>query len=144
MLSHNAQRDVIVHSQQLNDTEGSSAKLVGSDGEATLISESIYQVLHQVVQAIKAGQSITVVSQDQELTTQQAADLLNVSRPYLIKLLEQGEIPHIKVGTHRRVRFQDLMQYKEQRDRKRRKAMKELTQFLQEEGFYNEEIGKPE
>lgn len=53
------------------------------------------------------------------MTTQQAADFLNVSRPYLIKLLEQGEIPYIKVGSHQRIPFTDLMKYKEQRDMKR-------------------------
>ncbi|AFZ30555.1 DNA binding domain protein, excisionase family [Gloeocapsa sp. PCC 7428] len=135
MLSYNVPTDVVVHSQQLNHTP--TAKLVSPKGEEILVSESTYQVLRQVIEAIKAGRAITIVSHEQELTTQQAANLLNVSRPYLIKLLEQGEIPHIKVGTHRRVRFQDLMQYKEQRDSKRREAMKQLTQFLQDEGFYD-------
>jgi excisionase family DNA binding protein len=71
------------------------------------------------------------------MTTQQAADFLNVSRPYLIKLLEQGEIPYIKVGSHRRIRFEDLMEYKQQRNSKRREGLKELTEFLQDEGFYD-------
>jgi excisionase family DNA binding protein len=73
------------------------------------------------------------------MTTQEAADILNVSRPYLIKLLEQGEIQYIKVGSHRRVNLLDLMKYKEERDKKRHKGIKELSQFLQEEGFYNEQ-----
>ncbi|PPS43953.1 helix-turn-helix domain-containing protein [Chroococcidiopsis sp. TS-821] len=136
MLSHNVPTDVVVHSQQLNHTP--TAKLVSPKGEEILISESTYQVLRQVIEAMKAGQSITIVSQEQELTTQQAADLLNVSRPYLIKLLEQGEIPHIKVGTHRRVRFQDLMQYKEQRDSKRSELLQQLIEISEEAGLYED------
>ena len=89
------------------------AKLVGANGERINIPEPIYQVLLQVVQAMASGKAISIIPQQQELTTQQAAEFLSVSRPYLIKLLEQGEIPHIKVGSHRRVRFDDLMNYKQ-------------------------------
>ena len=84
---------------------------------------------------------MSLVPLKQELTTQEAANLLNVSRPFLIKLLEQGEIPYIKVGSHRRIRFEDLMAYRQQRDLKRRQSLKELTQFSQHEGFYDEKLG---
>lgn len=85
---------------------------------------------------------MSLVPLEQELTTQEAADLLNVSRPFLLKLLEQGEIPYIKVGSHRRIRFEDLMAYKQQRYLKRRQSLKELTHFSQDEGFYeSEELG---
>ncbi|WP_334869370.1 helix-turn-helix domain-containing protein [Nostoc sp.] len=90
----------------------------------------------QVVHAMASGKAISIIPQQQELTTQQAAEYLNGSRPYLIKLLEQGEIPHIKVGSHRRVRFDDLMNYKQQRDLKRNQLLTELTQISQEAGFY--------
>ena len=80
------------------------------------------------------------MSHDREITTQEAADILNVLQPFLVKLLENGEIPHIKVGSHRRILFQDVMIYKEQRKVKRRQGLKELTQFLQDEGFYEESI----
>jgi len=73
---------------------------------------------------------------NRELTTQQAADILNVSRRFLVKLLDEGAIPYIKVGSHRRIRFKDLIIYQEQRKVMRRQGLKELTQFLQEEGFY--------
>jgi excisionase family DNA binding protein len=112
------------------------AKLVGSNGEKINIPEPIYQVLLQVVHAMASGKAISIIPQQQELTTQQAAEYLNVSRPYLIKLLEQGEIPHIKVGSHRRIRFDDLMNYKQQRDVKRDQLLTELTQMSQEAGFY--------
>lgn len=125
--------------ERILQIEGSKVKLLAANGEQIDIPESLHQVLHHVVQAFVKGRIISIIPENCEMTTQQAADFLNVSRPYLIKLLEQGEIPHIKVGTHRRVRFQDLMKYKEQRDMKRRQALQELTQFLQDEGFYDEE-----
>ncbi|WP_017318182.1 helix-turn-helix domain-containing protein [Mastigocladopsis repens] len=125
--------------ERILQSEGSKVKLLGANGEQIDIPESLHQVLHHVVQAFVKGRIISIIPENCEMTTQQAADFLNVSRPYLIKLLEQGEIPHIKVGTHRRVPFQDLMKYKEQRDMKRRQALQELTQFLQDEGFYDEE-----
>ncbi|MDZ8051169.1 MAG: helix-turn-helix domain-containing protein [Aulosira sp. ZfuVER01] len=88
------------------------------------------------------GQAVAVVPEERELTTQQAANFLNVSRPYLIKLLEQGEIPYIQVGSHRRVLFDDLKKYKQQRDTERQQGLKELTQFFEEEGLYAEEAGE--
>jgi len=73
--------------------------------------------------------------QKREITTQEAADFLNVSRPYLVKLLEQGEIPYIKVGTHQ-IRFEDLKNYKELRDAERGHFLDQLTQESQDMGFY--------
>ncbi len=119
--------------------EGSQTKLVGARGEEISIPDSVYQVLRQAVHAMASGKVVSVVIQDRELTTQKAADFLKVSRPHLIKLLEQGEIPHIMVGTHRRVRFEDLVKYKKQRDSKRREGLKQFTQFLEDEGFYDDE-----
>ncbi len=119
--------------------EGSQPKLVGANGEEITIPDSVYQVLRQVVHAMALGQAISIVPQERELTTQQAADFLNVSRPYLIKLLEQGEIPYIKVGAHRRVRFEDLKKYKEQRDQKRSQILQQLIEMSEEAGLYEDE-----
>jgi excisionase family DNA binding protein len=71
-----------------------------------------------------------------ELTTQQAADFLSVSRPYLIKLLESDEIPYRKVGTHRRIQFRDLHEYQSRDDLKRRRAADDLTGLTEELGLY--------
>lgn len=79
-----------------------------------------------------------VIPVDEELTTQEAADILNVSRPYLVSLLEQGVIPFVKTGTHRRIPLGDLLEYKTRRDAQRRKALTELTQLSQELGLYDE------
>ena len=82
------------------------------------------------------SEGVNVMPDSAELTTQQAAEFLNVSRPYLIKLLESGQIPFRRVGTHRRIRFRDLRLYKSQDDLKRRQAADELTQLSQELGLY--------
>ncbi|MFH7029934.1 MAG: helix-turn-helix domain-containing protein [Heteroscytonema crispum UTEX LB 1556] len=119
--------------------EGSQAKLIGANGEQIPIPESVYQVLRQVVHAFVSGQAISIVPQEREITTQQAADFLNVSRPYLIKLLEQGEIPYIMVGSHRRVRFEDLMKYKQQRDANRSQLLQQLIEMSEEAGLYEDD-----
>lgn len=138
VISPHQETESIKELERILRQEPSPGKLVGSNGEEIAIPKSVYQALLQVVHAMALGKAISIVTQEEEMTTQQAADFLNVSRPYLIKLLEQGEIPYIKVGSHRRVNFQDLMKYKEQRDIKRREGMKKLTQFLEEEGFYDD------
>jgi excisionase family DNA binding protein len=91
-----------------------------------------------VVHELAQGEAVTVVPVNKELTTQEAADILNVSRPYLVKLLEEGEIPFVKTGTHRRVRFIDLMAHKRRRDAERRRGLARLTQMSQEMGLYDE------
>lgn len=116
--------------------EKAHPKLVGMDGEEIPLPDSIYQALRQVIHMMAAGQVISLVPYDHYLSSQEAADLLNVSRPYLYTLLEQGQIPYIKVGTHRRIQFEDLIKYKQQRDGQRRQALSELAFMSQELGFY--------
>src|SRR5437899_2631365 len=109
-------------------------KLMGPDGEEIELPESVFHVLRQIVYYLAQGRAVTIVPLNKELTTQEAADILNVSRPHLIKLLERGEIPFAKTGTHRRIRFSDLIEYKKRRDSERRRGMAELTQMSQELG----------
>jgi excisionase family DNA binding protein len=111
------------------------ASLQSPDGERLEIPTSVYKVLVAAVAAMAQGNAVSVVQVHHELTTQQAAELLNVSRPHLIKLLEAGEIPFRKTGTHRRVYFEDLLRYRQIRDLERRKALRKLTQKSAEYGL---------
>jgi excisionase family DNA binding protein len=112
-------------------------KLVSTSGKEILLPESVYQIVEVVVRKMAAGEEIHLVPNNKQLTTQEAADLLNVSRPYLIKLLEQGEIPYEEtLGKHRRVALEDLVAYKERRSLTRKKNLQKTTEFLQEQGFY--------
>jgi excisionase family DNA binding protein len=112
--------------------------LVGSDGERIPLPESLARLLRQAVATLIADQPVTIMAVNQELTTQQAADLLNVSRPYLIKLLDAGAIPFGRVGTHRRVRFGDLLGYRRRRDAERRQSLVRLTRLSREFGLDDE------
>ncbi len=112
-------------------------KIVGSDGEEIPLPESLSALLGQIVSQLTHGNAVRVASIHEELTTQEAADILNVSRPYLIKLLEEGTIPFVKTGTHRRIRFNELMEYKRYRDVERTRAINEIAQFSQDAGLYD-------
>lgn len=113
------------------------AMLIGPDGETIPLPDSAFRALAVVVDAMSRGQAITLIPVGQQLTTQQAAEILHVSRPHLIKLLEAGEIPFDKVGTHRRIAIEDVLAYRERRAKVRRKHLAELTRLSQELGGYD-------
>src|ERR1051325_10183999 len=92
-------------------------------------------LLLRVLEEMARGNAVTISPVQAELTTQQAADLLNISRPSLIQLLEMGRIEYRRVGTHRRVRFEALMKYKLQAEEARRAALEELAAYDQELGI---------
>ena len=100
--------------------------------DAVELPASVGPLLVEILQDIAAGSAVAVLRKDAELTTQKAADLLNVSRPFLVGLLEDGTVPFRKVGTHRRVRFDDVLRYKNDTDAARRRALDELAADAQE------------
>ena len=93
---------------------------------------AVARLVLDLLEAIGKGDAVTLVPSGADLSTQQAADMLEVSRPFLVKLLETKEIPHHKIGTHRRVRYQDVIAYKKRIDAERRKALDELAAQAQE------------
>lgn len=117
-------------------------RLVGPNGEATSIPESVFYVLERVAEVMARGDSITVVPVGKEVTTQQAAELLNVSRQYFVRLLDGGRIPFRKLGKHRRIRVEDVLAFKEERDKDRRAGLRELSRLTQEFGGYAAELKK--
>jgi len=96
---------------------------------------SALRLLVDILAELAEGNAVKVVPVHAELTTQEAADMLNVSRPHLVKLLEEGALPFHRAGKHRRVRFADLMQFKAQRDQASEEAMAALAKQAQELGM---------
>jgi excisionase family DNA binding protein len=101
-------------------------------GEAITIPVAALHLLKDILEEMGKGNGVTLLPLNAELTTQQAADLLNVSRPYLIGLLEEGKIPFRLVGKHRRIRREDLMAYKRRDDQARLRVLEELVAQAQE------------
>lgn len=96
---------------------------------------SALRLLVDILSELADGNAVKVVPVHAELTTQEAADLLNVSRPHLVKLLEEGVLPFHKTGKHRRIRFADLMEFKAKRDQSSEQAMEQLAAQAQELGM---------
>jgi excisionase family DNA binding protein len=104
------------------------------DDEALVVPRAVAVMLAQVLGLLAEGQGVQIVPNRAMLTTQQAADLLNVSRPYLIGLLESRQIPYTMVGTHRRIGFDSLLEYQRGDYQRRRSAADELTRLGEELG----------
>ena len=117
--------------------QNSSAKLVGKGGESMAIPPSIRTLIAEIARNMEAGKAVSVVAEHQELTTQRAANILGVSRPFLVRMVEDGKLAFHRVGSHRRVYLSDLLEYKTKRDRARHEAIKRLAREDVEAGTYD-------
>lgn len=115
---------------------GGRPALVGRGGEIPL-PEPVFDLLVRIVQALRQGESVVLMPETEPMTTQAAANFLGVSRPFLIKLLEENQIPFHLVGTHRRVLLKDLRAFQKRRDTERRAALKNLFDEIDEAGLYD-------
>jgi excisionase family DNA binding protein len=112
------------------------ARLVGPDGSQIDIPEELYGVLLDVVAALTEGMAISIAPHNTMLTTQEAADLLNISRPTLVRLLTEGEIPHTTRGRHRRVLLRDVLDYQERTRSERRQSLDQIATDAEDDGLY--------
>lgn len=114
-----------------------AVEVAASTGERAMIPAALRHVLLEAVSTLVHGDSIKLVPLRRELSTFQAASILGVSRPHLIKLLDQGAIPYRRVGTHRRINLSDLLAYKEQRHTRSQELLTEMTRIAEESGTYD-------
>lgn len=98
-------------------------------------SPRLAELLEDLLSQLAAGRAVQVLSLEPEISTQQAANLLGVSRPYLVKLVEAGELPHRKVGPRRRLHLEDVLAYRARLDQTRHDAMQDLADDLQDLGL---------
>lgn len=109
--------------------------LLGREGAHIQFPEPIFHILTEALRILVSGQGVTILSENEEFTTQAAANHLGMSRPHLIKLLDAGEIPFHYVGSHRRIYLKDLQAYESHRDLARRKQLDQLADRVMEAGL---------
>jgi excisionase family DNA binding protein len=115
-------------------------RLVGPDGNALALPETVRALLFVMLKNLQAGDAVSIVPEHQQLTTQRAADILGVSRPFLVGMLERGEIPFHMVGSHRRIYLRDLLAYKKDRDAARHEAINRMAKAELEAGTYDKVV----
>lgn len=114
---------------------GETPRLIGPDGTIVELPIEIHAILVRVAQELEAGNGVNVIPVSAVLTTAQAAEMLNVSRPHVVKLLDQGKLPHHMAGTHRRIKVGDLLEYRNRRDHERSDALAEMHRIADEAGM---------
>ena len=105
------------------------------DGQELVLPKAATRLIALLLTEMAQGNAVTIIPIHANLTTQEAADYLNVSRPHLISLLEGAKMPYHMAGTHRRIRFQDLVTFKESLEKRRREIMEDLAAQSQQEGM---------
>jgi excisionase family DNA binding protein len=134
-LARESRRNLVAVVSSRAETQQFDFKDDKGQTHTVTLPTSALKLLDEVLHQIGNGNAVSIIPIHAELTTQQAADLLNVSRPYLVQLLERGEIPFRKVNTHRRVLYQDLIAYKNRVDADRLEALSQLAAQAQELGM---------
>lgn len=115
------------------------AELVSPEGEVRRLPASLHDFLVELVGYLNEGRCVSIVQNDSKLTTVEAATILGTSRQFLVNLLERGEIPYHRVGSHRRMYARDLFEYKSKRDSARKTALRDLARAEAAEGLYDRE-----
>ena len=113
------------------------AKLVGPKGEHAVLPQQLYALLKDIVKSLADGQSLVLLREEKQLTTQQAGQLLGMSRPYLIRLLDAGEMQYHLVGKHRRIALRDVLTYAKRRATVRRSALDKMAHDAYQAGLYD-------
>jgi excisionase family DNA binding protein len=136
--------DLVRFARGMADAEAPErAKLVGPDGSQLDIPAELYELLRDVVGALSQGMAISIAPHNTMLTTQEAADLLNISRPTLVRLLTDGEIPHSLRGRHRRVLLRDILDYSERTRTERRRALDQMAADAEDDDLYEITLDSP-
>ena len=102
------------------------------------LPDQLYRLLTRIIQDLADGKPVSLTTAKQDLTTQQAANFLGVSRQFLVRLLDQKQIPFHRVGTHRRLHFQDLVAFRSERDRRRHQAIRRMARDAVKQGVYDD------
>ena len=116
-------------------TQPSELRVKLDDGQELVLPKAATRLIALLLTEMAQGNAVTIIPIHANLTTQEAADYLNVSRPHLISLLEGAKMPYHMAGTHRRIRFQDLVTFKESLEKRRREIMEDLAAQSQQEGM---------
>jgi excisionase family DNA binding protein len=127
------QQEIIDIYAKLREAE---AKLIGPDGKTEILPNNLYSFLLRLLADLRAGNAVTILQSRHEVTTIEAGKILGMSRQFLVQLLEKGEIPFHKVGTHRRLYVRDVIAYKARRDTSRRKTLDDLAKREFAKGDY--------
>lgn len=120
----------------LTRTSSESMTISSVDGGHMVLPRAVFDALRDVVTAMAQGQAVIIAPVHQLLTTQQAADLLGISRPTFVKLLDEGKIPYERPGRHRRVRLVDVLDYRNHRSIQRRAALDRMVEITEQSGMY--------
>src|ERR1039457_4837853 len=115
-------------------------KLVGAKGRRAELPGAVVGLLDEILMNMQAGKAVSIVAAHQQLTTQRAANLLGVSRPFMVRMLEEGHLPFHMVGSHRRVYLKDLLAYQKRRDAEQHDAINRMARMELEAGTYDKVV----